>query len=196
MLLWQARMGLFKVLIRRLTGALVVRVCHTIQPVFDDPNLIAFGGLPAVMRIAEQAGLHDLVAQYLTVPGTAGSNATIKVAALVAGMVAGADSISDMDVLRHGGMGRMFDGLRAAITLGTHLRGYRFGHVRQLDAVASRLLVNLECRVFFGLVICWFLRLRNGFGTIPVRLHSGSGIPTPSGAVSDCNAVRSIEQYL
>jgi len=55
---------------------------------------------------------------------------------------------------------------------------------------------ELECRVFFGLVICWFLRLRNGFGTIPVRLHSGSGIPTPSGAVSDCNAVRSIEQYL
>ena len=35
---------------------------------------------------------------------------------------------------------------------------------------------DLECRMFFGLVICWFLRLRNGFGTIPVRLHSGSGI--------------------
>src|SRR5664280_600466 len=143
MLLWQARMGLFRVLIRRLTGAFVVRVCHTIQPVFDDPNLVAFGGLPAVMRIAEQAGLYELVAQHLTVPGTAGANATIKVPALVAGMVSGADSISDMDVLRHGGMGRMFDGLRAATTLGTHLRGYRFGHVRQLDAVASRLLVNL-----------------------------------------------------
>src|SRR5450759_4992977 len=136
-------MGLLKVLIRRLTGALVVRVCHTIQPVFDDPNLIAFGGLPAVMRIAEQAGLYDLVEQHLTVPGKAASNPTIKVAALVAGMVAGADSISDMDVLRHGGMGRVFSGLRAATTLGTHLRGYRFGHVRQLDAVASRLLVNL-----------------------------------------------------
>jgi len=48
-----------------------------------------------------------------------------------------------MDALRHGGMGRVFDGLRAATTLGTHLRGYRFGHVRQLDAVASRLLANL-----------------------------------------------------
>ena len=64
-------------------------------------------------------------------------------AGLVAGMVAGADSISDLDVLRHGGMGRVFAGLRAATTLGTHLRGYRFGHVRQLDAVASRLLANL-----------------------------------------------------
>src|SRR5664280_2295906 len=136
-------MGLLKVLIRRLTGALVVRVCHTIQPVFDDPNLVAFGGLPAVMRLAEQAGLHDLVEEHVTVPGSAGSNAAVKVPALVAGMVAGADSISDMDVLRHGGMGRVFSGLRAATTLGTHLRAYRFGHVRQLDAVASRLLVNL-----------------------------------------------------
>jgi len=120
-----------------------VRVCHTFQPVFDDPNLVAFGGLPAVMQLAEQAGLHELVEQHVTVPGTAGSNATIKVSALVAGMVAGADSISDMEVLRHGGMGRVFAGLRAATTLGTHLRGYRFGHVRQLDAVAARLLANL-----------------------------------------------------
>jgi Transposase DDE domain group 1 len=120
-----------------------MRVCHIIEPVFDDPNLVAFGGLPAVMRLAEQAGLHELVEQHVTVPGSAGSNAAIKVPGLVAGMVAGADSISDLDVLRHGGMGRIFAGLRAATTLGTHLRGYRFGHVRQLDAVASRVLVNL-----------------------------------------------------
>ena len=71
-------MGLLKVLIRCLTGALVVRVCHTIQPVFDDPNLVAFGGLPAVMRLAEQAGLYELVEQHLTLPGTAGANAAIK----------------------------------------------------------------------------------------------------------------------
>ncbi|MDA8438757.1 MAG: hypothetical protein M0Z51_07840 [Propionibacterium sp.] len=76
-------------------------------------------------------------------PGTAGSNAAIKVSGLVAGMIVGADSIADLDVLRHGGMGRLFDGMRAATTLGTHLRGYRFGHVRQLDAVASRPLANL-----------------------------------------------------
>ena len=100
-----------------------MRVCHTIQPVFDDPNLVAFGGLPAVMGLGEQAGLHDLVAQHVTVPGSAGSNAAIKVAGLVAGMVAGADSISDLDVLRHGGMGRIFAGLRAATTLGESNRG-------------------------------------------------------------------------
>ena len=120
-----------------------MRVCHSLEPVFDDPNLIAFGGLPAVMSVAEQAGLSDLVGEHVTVPGTAGANAAVKVSAIVAGLVVGADSISDLDVLRHGGMGRVFADLRAPTTLGTHLRGYRFGHVRQLDAVASRLLASL-----------------------------------------------------
>ena len=120
-----------------------MRVSHIVEPVFDDPNLIAFGGLPAVMTLAEHAGLHDLVDEHVTVPGPAGANASVKVPAIIAGMIAGADSISDLDVLRHGGMGRVFTGQRAATTLGTHLRSYRFGHVRQLDAVASRLLVNL-----------------------------------------------------
>src|SRR5206468_4253374 len=63
--------------------------------------------------------------------------------ALVAGMVAGADSIDDMTLLRHGGMDRLFTGVRAPSTLGTFLRTFTFGHVRQLDAVASRLLINL-----------------------------------------------------
>jgi hypothetical protein len=48
-----------------------------------------------------------------------------------------------MDLLRHGGMDRLFAGVRAPSTLGTFLRVFTFGHVRQLDAVASRLLVNL-----------------------------------------------------
>ena len=120
-----------------------MRVCHTLEPVFDDPNLIAFGGLPAVMRLAEHAGLHDLVDDRVTVPGTAGANASVKVSAIIAGMIAGADSFSDLDVLRHGGMDRVFTGQRAATTLGTHLRAYAIGHVRQLDAVAARLLVRL-----------------------------------------------------
>ena len=96
-----------------------MRVCHSFDTVFDDPNLIAYGGLPAVMALAEKAGLHALVDHHVTVPDTAGANAAVKVSALIAGMVAGADSISDLDVLRHGGMGRVFTGLRAATTLGT-----------------------------------------------------------------------------
>jgi hypothetical protein len=67
----------------------------------------------------------------------------LKVSALVGGMVAGADSITDMGVLRHGAMPRLFTGVRAPSTLGTFLRAFRFGHVRQLDAVASRFLTGL-----------------------------------------------------
>src|SRR5450830_1305105 len=61
-------------------------------------------------------------------------------------MVAGADSIDAMDLLRHGGMGRVLTAGRAPSTLGTFLRSFTFGHVRQLDAVASRVLVNLARR--------------------------------------------------
>ena len=80
---------------------------------------------------------------HLSVPGGPGVAAGAKVSALVAGMVAGADSIADMDLLRHGGMGRLFAGVRAPSTLGTFLRAFRFGHVRQLDAVAARFLAGL-----------------------------------------------------
>ena len=124
-----------------------MRVSHSFAADFDDPNLVSTAGLLPVMGLAEEAGLHELVADRLTVAGPAGSNAAAKVPALVAGMVAGADSITDLGLLRHGGMSRLFSGLRAPTTLGTHLRAYTFGHVRQLDAVASRLLANLADRV-------------------------------------------------
>lgn len=120
-----------------------MRVCHTIQADFDDPNLVSAGGLVPAMALAQQAGLADLAGEHLRVAGSAGANADLKVPALVAGMVAGADSIQDMDLLRHGGMGRLFAGLRAPTTLGTHLRAYTFGQVRQLDAVAARFLAGL-----------------------------------------------------
>ncbi len=61
-------------------------------------------------------------------------------------MLAGADSIDDMNLLRHGGMTKLFDRVYAPSTLGSFLREFRFGHVRQLDAVASRMLVNLGSR--------------------------------------------------
>lgn len=124
-----------------------MRVSHKFTAEFDDDNLIARAGLVPVMALAESAGFSDLVEEHVSVPGTAGANATVKVPSLVAGMIAGADSISDMDLLRHGGMGRAFTARRAPTTLGTHLRGYTFGHVRQLDAVASRLLAGLAERV-------------------------------------------------
>lgn len=92
---------------------------------------------------ARSSGFDQLTQSRLTVPTDGGANAGGKVMALVAGMLAGADSIDDMYVLRHGGMGRLFDRTYAPLTLGSFLREFRVGHVRQLDAVASRTLVNL-----------------------------------------------------
>ena len=80
------------------------------------------------------------------VPTDKGSNAGAKVNALVAGMVAGADSIDDMALLRHGAMDTLFDRPYAPSTLGSFLREFTFGHVRQLDAVASRFLAGLHGR--------------------------------------------------
>ena len=110
---------------------------------FDDPNLVSCAGLVPVMDLGASCGLAGLVAGKLSVPSP---NAQLKVPALVAGMVAGADSIADMDLLRHGGMDRLFDGVRAPSTLGTFLRSFTFGHVRQLDSVAAELLTALVGR--------------------------------------------------
>jgi hypothetical protein len=121
-----------------------MRVSHVSATVFDDPNLVSCSGLGPVGDLAERAGLQQLVAAHLRIAKPGGGNAVLKVPALVAGMVAGADCIDDMSLLRHGGMDRLFTGVRAPSTLGTFLRTFTFGHVRQLDAVASRLLVNLS----------------------------------------------------
>lgn len=110
---------------------------------FDDPNLVASAGLVPVMRLAARAGLTELADRLLSVPTDKGANAGLKVASLVAGMVAGADSIDDLAVLRHGGMGKLFSRIYAPSTLGSFLRSFRFGHVRQLDAIAARFLVEL-----------------------------------------------------
>ena len=123
-----------------------MRVCHGVNAVFDDPNLVSCAGLAPVLELAERARLHDIVEEHVRIDRLGGQNALGKVLSLVAGMVAGADSIDDMGLLRHGAMGRLFTGLRAPSTLGTFLRSFTFGHVRQLDAVASRLLINLTRR--------------------------------------------------
>ena len=127
--------------IKRTSGR--CEVFHGVSAVFDDPNLVSCAGLAPVLRLAERCGLHRLVAETVTVSGPASANPAVKVPALIAGMVAGADSIDDMDLLRHGGMGRVFAGVRAPSTLDSFLRTFRFGHVRQLDKVAAGLLANL-----------------------------------------------------
>lgn len=117
-----------------------MRLCHT-TPVagacFDEPNLVSAAGLVPVMRLAADAGLGELAGGLLSVPTDKGANAGGKVAALVCGMVAGADCIDDLALLRHGAMNKLFDRAYAPSTLGSFLREFSFGHVRQLDAAPA-----------------------------------------------------------
>lgn len=130
-----------------------MKLSHTLtrtSAVFDDPNLVSSAGLVPVLALADRARLRQLVDEHLSVPTDKGANAGLKVASLVAGMVAGADSIDDMALLRHGGMGRVFARAYAPSTLGSFLRAFTFGHVRQLDAVASRFLRALARQAGLG----------------------------------------------
>ena len=123
-----------------------MQLSHTrpvVSATFDEPNLVAAAGLVPLMALARKAGLRELADERMSVPTDKGANAGLKLSSLVAGMAAGADSIDDMALLRHGGMGRVFTGAYAPSTLGSFLRSFTFGHVRQADAVASRFLLNL-----------------------------------------------------
>ena len=110
---------------------------------FDDPNLVSCAGLVPVMRLAQDCDLAGLVAEQVTVGAAVGVNAHLKVPCLVAGMAAGADSIDDMGLLRHGAMPGLFGGIRAPSTLGSHLRCYTWGNVSQLEKAGRELLIAL-----------------------------------------------------
>ena len=123
-----------------------MRLLHSLartRASFDDPNLVSHAGLVPVMALAQRAGLTDLVAEHVTPGGECGVNAHLKVGCLVAGMAAGADSIDDMDVLRHGAMDALFGGIRAPSTLGSHLRSYTWGNVTQLEKAGREFLAEL-----------------------------------------------------
>lgn len=130
-----------------------MQLSHAVTAVdvaFDEANLIADAGLVPVLALAEQVGLPDLVAEHLAISGaanSAGANPVAKVMSLLAGMVAGADSIEDVDRLRHAGNDLVFAAVRAPSTLGTFLRAFTHGHVQQLNAVLRRSLIASVDRV-------------------------------------------------
>ena len=107
-------------------------------------------GLAPVMALAEQAGLSGLLAERLDLGTTrvasAGVNPAGKVTSIIAGMAAGADCIDDLDVVRSGGMPRLFGEVYAPATLGQFLREFTHGHVSQLASVARAQLANLAER--------------------------------------------------
>jgi hypothetical protein len=118
--------------------------------VFDEANLISAAGLVPVMELAERAGLSDLLDGYVHFGcervKAGAANPTPKLTSIIAGMAAGADSIDDLDVVRAGGMKRVFTGVYAAATLGILLREFTFGHAGQLAAVLRRHLLALAER--------------------------------------------------
>jgi Transposase DDE domain group 1 len=112
-----------------------------VQVVFDDRRVVADAGVMLVATLAGRLGLVALAQQLVRLrrerPGAA--NAGRKVMALVYAMVLGADSIDDTGVLRAGRTRRLLGGwIPAPSTLGTFLRAFTFGHVRQLDALLGR----------------------------------------------------------
>jgi Transposase DDE domain group 1 len=111
-----------------------VRVC------FDDERVVSDAGVALVATLAERLGIEALVKRFLLLrrdrPGAA--NAGRKVMALIYAMLLGADCIDDCELLRAGRTRRLLGGwLPAPSTLGTFLRAFTFGHVRQLDRVLA-----------------------------------------------------------
>jgi hypothetical protein len=117
---------------------------------FDDENLVSCAGLAPVMELAEQAGLSGLIGQRVALTSARVASAAVnpagKLTSIIAGMAAGADSIDDLDVVRSGGMPRLFAQVYAPATLGQFLREFTHGHTLQLAAVLRTHLVNLAER--------------------------------------------------
>ncbi|MER7728631.1 hypothetical protein [Streptomyces sp. NPDC096323] len=132
-----------------------MKVPHTAAATFaafDDPNLIAHPGLLPRIRLAERCGRPALIAQKVHLVGAAdgaGAAADAKALSIMGGILAGT-SIDDLDVLRHGGLPKLFGGLRAPSTLGIFLRAFTWGHVRQLESAARAFTCNLAAHA--GLV--------------------------------------------
>jgi len=111
---------------------------------FDDDRLVADAGLLLPATLAAHLGLRELVETHLDLgqaPGRA--NVGDKLLTLVMSALAGGDCIDDAAALRAGGTARVLGcTLKAASTLGTFLRSFRWGRVRQLDAVSRLLLAR------------------------------------------------------
>ena len=115
-----------------------------IQIAFDYHRLVANASLLLPATLALHLGLSQLVQQRLDLGDAPGrANPGDKIMTLVASALAGGDCIDDADVLRTGGTARALGGtVKAPSTLGTFLRSFRWGHVRQLDRVSRELLAR------------------------------------------------------
>ncbi len=109
---------------------------------FDDERAVANAGLLLPATLATRLGIEQLVNETVDLSGRpGGAGPGRKVLTLCHAMHLGADSIDDCDVLRSGRTGLVLGhGVLAPSTLGTFLRAFTFGHVRQLDRVLAETL--------------------------------------------------------
>ena len=115
-----------------------------IRVAFDDHRLVANAGLLLPASLALRLGLGELVDRHVDLGDSPGrANTGDKLMTLVASALAGGDCIDDADALRSGGTARVLGCVvKAPSTLGTFLRSFRWGHVRQLDRVSRELLAR------------------------------------------------------
>jgi hypothetical protein len=116
-----------------------------VQVHFDDERLVSDAGIALAATLAGRLGIEGLIARCVRLrPDRPGArNAGRKVMALIYAMALGADSIDDCDLLRAGRTRRLLGGwVPAPSTLGTFLRAFTFGHVRQLDRVLGEALTR------------------------------------------------------
>ena len=140
-----------------------------IRIVFDDHRLVANAGLLLPATLARHLGLRELVDHHLDLGGAPGrANTGDKLMTLVASAMAGGDCIDAADVLRTGGTACTLGGtVKAPSTLGTFLRSFRWGHVRQLDRVSRELLAR-----------AWAAGAGPGDAPFTIDLDSPSARPT------------------
>ena len=115
-----------------------------IDTTFDDDRLVPDAGLILPATLAHHLGLKQLVDEHLDLGAKVGcANVGDKVLTLVMSALAGGDHIDHVNALRAGGTGRVLGfAVKAASTVGTFLRSFRWGHVRQLDRVSRELLAR------------------------------------------------------
>ena len=163
-----------------------------IQIAFDDHRLVANAGLLLPVTLAHHLGLSQLVQERLDLGNAPGrANTGDKVMTLVASALAGGDCIDDADALRTGGTARTLGGtIKAPSTLGTFLRSFRWGHVRQLDRVSRELLARAwqagagpgdgPLTIDLDSTICETYGLAQGRGTSS-RLYRQAGLSPAAG---------------
>ena len=120
------------------------RCRHRTNPTVSASSLTTIAWWPMPATLARHLGLRELVDHHLDLGGAPGrANTGDKMLTLVASALAGGDCIDDADALRAGGtVGVLGCVVKAPSTLGTFLRSFRWGHVRQLDRVSRQLLAR------------------------------------------------------